>query len=105
MDSNLLFYPVIAVLVYVPLVGLLVWLGKQLAGPEKSDAAKSSIYGSGEEAPTYLAAPGYRPFFLVALFFAILHLGMLVLGLSDFSPASAIYLVGLMFGLIALILG
>ncbi len=104
MDFNL-FSPVIAVLVYIPLVGLLVWLGKQLAGPEKKDAAKSSIYGSGEEAPTYLAAPGYRPFFLVALFFAILHLGMLVLGLSDFSPVSAIYLVGLMFGLIALILG
>ncbi len=60
MDFNL-FSPVIAVLVYIPLVGLLVWLGKQLAGPEKKDAAKSSIYGSGEEAPTYLAAPGYRP--------------------------------------------
>ena len=104
MDFNLILSP-IAFLIYIPLVVLLVWLGKQLAGPEKTDAAKTSIYGSGEEAPTYLAAPGYRPFFLVAFFFAILHLGMLVLGLSDFSPASAIYLVGLMLALIALILG
>lgn len=105
MDLKFLLSPPVAILIYVPLVGLLVWLGRQLAGPEQGDAAKSSTYGSGEEAPSYHAAPGYRPFFLVALFFAILHLGMLVLGLSDFSPVSAVYLVGLMVGLIALILG
>ncbi len=84
---------------------LIFWVGKQLAGPESPSPAKSSIYGSGEKASTIAAAPGYRPFFLVALFFAILHLGMLVLGLGDAERAQAIYIVGLALALIALILG
>jgi NADH:ubiquinone oxidoreductase subunit 3 (subunit A) len=102
---NALLSPPIAFLIYIPLVLVVVWFGKQLAGPSKTDAAKSSTYGSGEEAPSYIAAPGYKPFFLVALFFAILHLGMLVLGLSGNSPTSIVYLIGLGIGLVALILG
>jgi hypothetical protein len=39
------------------------------------------------------------------LFFAILHLGMLMLGSSDLSGITAIYLGGLILALIALILG
>lgn len=97
--------PPVAFLVYIPLVLAIVWLGKQLAGPEHGSIAKSETYGSGEKAESYTAAPGYQPFFLVALFFAILHLGMLVLGLSDFSNFSIIYLVGLAVCLVALILG
>ena len=72
--------PPFAFLIYLPLVGIITLVGKWLAGPEKKSDMKSSMYGSGELAPTNLAAPGYRPFFLVAFFFAILHLGMLVLG-------------------------
>jgi NADH:ubiquinone oxidoreductase subunit 3 (subunit A) len=102
---EILLSPPIAFLIYIPLVLLVVWLGRQLAGPAKETPSKSSIYGSGEEAQSYTAAPGYRPFFLVALFFAILHLGMLVLGMSDLSPTSAIYVGGLAIALIALILG
>jgi NADH:ubiquinone oxidoreductase subunit 3 (subunit A) len=97
--------PPVAFLIYIPLVLLILWAGRQLAGPEVSSENKSRIYSSGEEAPTYTAAPGYRPFFLVALFFAILHLGMLVLGLSDLSGTSAFYLGGLAIGLVALLLG
>jgi NADH:ubiquinone oxidoreductase subunit 3 (subunit A) len=97
--------PPIAFLLYIPLVMLIIWLGKQLAGPEKPSAAKSSSYGSGETAPTMAAAPGYRPFFLVAFFFAILHLGMLVLGVGDLNSAQGIYIIGLAVALIALILG
>jgi hypothetical protein len=66
---------------------------------------KSSLYGSGEAAPTNLAAPGYRPFFLIALFFAILHLGVLILGSGGLTVMSGIYLLGLVFALLALILG
>jgi NADH:ubiquinone oxidoreductase subunit 3 (subunit A) len=102
---DFLFSPPIAILVYIPLVLLIVWIGKKMAGPEKPSDLKSSIYGSGEEAPLYAAAPGYKPFFLIAFFFAILHLGMLVLGSSQFSLTSAIYLIGLVIGLVALILG
>jgi hypothetical protein len=42
---------------------------------------------------------------VIALFFAVLHLGVLVLGSSDLSSTSALYLVGLILALLALILG
>jgi NADH:ubiquinone oxidoreductase subunit 3 (subunit A) len=97
--------PPIAFLIYIPLVMAITWVGKQLAGPEKPSAAKSSTYGGGEKASSIAAAPGYRPFFLVAFFFAILHLGMLVLGVGELNGPQAIYIIGLAFVLIALILG
>ncbi|BAJ64232.1 MULTISPECIES: hypothetical protein [Anaerolinea] len=102
---EILLTPPVALLIYIGVVLLIVWFGRQLAGIYHRDPLKSQLYASGEEAPTYLAAPGYRPFFLVALFFALLHLGMLVLGLSQFSTASLIYGVGLAIGLLVLLLG
>jgi len=106
---DILLSPPIAFLLYIPLVLVLNWLGTKLAGPEKPSEMKRSIYGSGEEAPTYLAAPGYRPFFLVALFFAILHLGMLVLGTGFLASVSGVFsglfIIGLLLALVALILG
>src|SRR5512138_939752 len=97
--------PPIAFLIYIPLVLLITCVGKQLAGPENPSAAKSSSYGAGEKASSIAAAPGYRPFFIVAFFFAILHLGMLVLGAGELNGPQAIYIIGLVLALIALILG
>lgn len=97
--------PPVAFLIYIPLVLGIIWLGRQLAGPGKPSPEKSSIYGSGEKASSIAAAPGYKPFFLVAFFFAILHLGMLVLGTGQGQGPQAFYLVGLALALIALILG
>jgi NADH:ubiquinone oxidoreductase subunit 3 (subunit A) len=105
MDIMLIFSPLVAFLVYLGLAGLLSLLGKKLAGPTKYSALKSSTYSSGEAAPAYLGAPGYRPFFIVALFFAVLHLGVLVLGTGSSSPVAVIFLIGLMLALLALILG
>ncbi len=102
---QILLTPPIAFLIYIPLVMLITWVGKQLAGPSKPSEAKSSVYGAGEKASNIAAAPGYRPFFLVAFFFAILHLGMLVLGVGELTTAQGIYLVGLILALVALILG
>jgi NADH:ubiquinone oxidoreductase subunit 3 (subunit A) len=102
---NILLSPPLAFLIYIPFILVVVWFGRQLAGPSKSDPSKNSLYSSGEEAPLFTAAPGYKPFFLVALFFAILHLGMLAMGLADSSPISIAYLVGLAVALVALILG
>jgi hypothetical protein len=51
------------------------------------------------------AAPGYAPFFRVAFFFAVLHLGVLMLGSSGLTPIAGVYLVGLILALVALILG
>jgi NADH:ubiquinone oxidoreductase subunit 3 (subunit A) len=105
MMSDILLAPPVAFLIYVLLVAILSRFGRVLAGPERSSALKSSTYASGEAAPTRPAVPGYRPFFLIALFFAILHLGMLMLGSSDLSSTAGIYLVGLILALLALILG
>ena len=102
---SVIFSPPIAFLSYAVLVGVLYGLGRKLAGPAKLTAIKTSTYSSGEAPPKQLAAPGYRPFFVVALFFAILHLGVLVLGSSDMSSVTFVYLAGLMLALVALIIG
>ncbi|MHC1739585.1 MAG: hypothetical protein AB9897_00570 [Anaerolineaceae bacterium] len=102
--TNLL-TPPLAFLIYVPLVFAIYFVGRGLAGKPHPSEGKSSLYSSGEEAPTTLAAPGYRPFFLVAFFFAILHLGMLVLGTGSLTASMIPYLAGLVLTLIALILG
>lgn len=105
MPENILLSPPVAFVINLALVGLLSWIGRRLAAPVRASAAKSSTYASGEAPPETLAAPGYRPFFVVALFFAILHLGVLTLGSSQPSAISAIFLGGLLLALLALILG
>jgi hypothetical protein len=103
---QIILVPPIAFLIYLVLVGLLSLFGKGMT--EKHGAVstlKSSTYSSGEAPPTRLAAPGYRPFFVVALFFAVLHLGVLVMSSGKPSPVMIIYLIGLLVALLALILG
>jgi NADH:ubiquinone oxidoreductase subunit 3 (subunit A) len=104
MDIRLL-TPPLAFLIYVLLTGILSGLGRLLAGPARGTRLQVSTYSSGEAPPSRAAAPGYRPFFVVALFFAIVHLGVLMLGTSNFSLISGIYLAGLILALGALILG
>lgn len=102
---NFLLAPPTAFLIYLALVGILSSIGRSWAYKGQKTPLKSSTYASGEASPTSTAAPGYRPFFVVALFFAILHLGVLMLGSSDLSWTSGVYLLGLMMALLALILG
>jgi len=101
----ILLNPPVAFLIFLAVVGFLYMFGRVLAGPAHVTRLKSSTYASGEESPTQLAAPGYRPFFVVALFFAVLHLGVLVLGSGYSSPILVLYLFGLILALLALILG
>lgn len=103
---DFLLTPPVAFLIYLPLVALILLAGKGLsAGPGKQSELKTSGYGSGESAPTSAAIPGYRTFFVVAFFFAILHLGMLVIGTGTLTPVMVPYLIGLILALLALILG
>lgn len=102
---EILLSPPLAFLLYVPLVALIVLFGRALAGKHTSNATKNSLYGSGEKAVETNSAPGYRPFFLIAFFFAILDLGVLVLGSGGFTLLSGAYLVGLILALCALLLG
>jgi NADH:ubiquinone oxidoreductase subunit 3 (subunit A) len=97
--------PPFAFIAYLILAGLLSLLGRTLAGPVHSTPVKSSTYSSGEAPPRQAASPGYRPFFVVALFFAIVHLGVLMFATGFLSPLTGIYLLGLSLALIALILG
>ncbi len=75
---NVLLTPPVALLAYIGLVALLFGFGRLLAPAGRRKAAES-LYAGGEVAATTKAAPGYRRFFVVALFFAVLHLGALVL--------------------------
>ena len=103
---EILLTPPLAFLAYLLLASLLSRFGKSLAGrPANASVLKSSTYSSGEAPPTSLAAPGYRPFFVVALFFAVLHLGILIMSTGGSSTPMIIYLVGLLVALLALILG
>ena len=102
---EIILIPPIAFVLYVALAGILFGFGRALAGKTKESALKRSTYASGEEASTAQAAPGYRQFFTVALFFAVLHLGVLVLATSVSSPAMLVMLAGLTLALLALILG
>jgi hypothetical protein len=103
--SEILLYPPAAFLVYLLLAGVLSAAGRILAGPGKPTELKSSLYAGGEQLPLGKGGPGYRPFFVISLFFAILHLGVLMLGSGGVTWMSAAYLVGLFLALLALILG
>lgn len=103
--ADSLLSPLFAFIIYGALVGILSLTGKGVSMRGKVSQMKSSSYASGEEQDTEPAAPGYRPFFVVALFFAVLHLGVLMLATSGLAPVSLVYLGGLMLALLALILG
>jgi NADH:ubiquinone oxidoreductase subunit 3 (subunit A) len=102
---DILLTPPIAFLIYVVLVAALFGFGRLLAGASNPTEEKSSSYASGEEALRDAAVPGYRPFFKVALFFAVLHLGVVVLGSGGVTAGALVYVVGLLVTLIVLILG
>ena len=101
---DIILSPPLAFLSYLILVGILSGVGKVLAGRERSTPLKASTYASGEAPPAQTAAPGYRPFFVVALFFAVLHLGVLVVGSGRLTLTTGAYLAGLMVVLAALAL-
>ncbi len=103
--SDLILSPVIAFTFYMALVAILSLVGRAVAVRGKAAAGKRERYAGGEEHDSQPAAPGYRPFFKVALFFAVLHLGVLMIGTSGFSPFTGVYIGGLILALLALILG
>ena len=103
--NNLLLSPLVAFLIYVAAASLISGLGKLFSAQGRKTEFKTAAYASGEENDPIPAAPGYRQFFVVALFFAVLHLGVLMIGSSDLSSVAGIYLLGLILALVALILG
>ena len=103
--NNLLLSPLAAFLIYFLVVFVVSGLGKLFSAQGRKTEFKTAMYASGEEHDPLPAAPGYRQFFVIALFFAILHLGVLMIGSSGLSAVAGPYLLGLILALIALILG
>lgn len=103
--KSILFSPLVAFLIYFALSFAASGIGKLLSAKGRKTEFKTATYASGEEHDPIPAAPGYRQFFVVALFFAVLHLGVLMIGSSDLSPVAGLYLLGLVLALVALILG
>ena len=103
--TNILLSPLVAFLIYLLMVFIVSGLGKLFSATGRKTEFKTATYASGEQSDPLPAAPGYRQFFVVALFFAILHLGVLMIGSSGFSSVASVYLLGLILALIALILG
>ena len=97
--------PPVAFGLYALLVGILLAASWGVAARGAPNETKTSTYGSGEKAQAGMATPGYRPFFMVAFFFAILHLGVLIVGSGGFTPVTGVYILGLIFSLVALGLG
>jgi len=103
--KNILLSPLVAFSIYFLIVLMVSGLGKLFSAKGHNAEFKTATYASGEEHDPLPAAPGYRQFFVVALFFAILHLGVLMIGSSGLSTVAVPYLLGLILALIALILG
>ena len=101
---DMLLAPPLAFLIYLLAAGGLMLLGRVMAGSSRPSPLKNSQYASGNAAPPH-ATPGYRAFFVIALFFAALHLGALVIGSSDLSATAVVYLIGLAVTLIVLVFG
>ena len=97
--------PILAFVLYLLGGALILTVGRALAGTPHPSAAKTGIYASGEAPPRGAAMPGYRGFFVAALFFAVLHLGALVIASRPPSLATAAYLIGLAITLLAMLLG
>jgi NADH:ubiquinone oxidoreductase subunit 3 (subunit A) len=102
---QVLLAPPVALAIYALMVGLLLTAAWKTAARSAPSQAKTSTYSGGEKAQAGAAAPGYRPFFMVAFFFAILHLGVLIVGTGGFTAVTGIYILGLIFSLVALALG
>lgn len=89
--------------VYLALIGGLSAIARRVAATGRGTAFKSNPYASGGAPPLRSAIPGYRPFFVGALFFAVLHLGVLMFATGNLQPVSGFYLLGLMLALLILL--
>jgi NADH:ubiquinone oxidoreductase subunit 3 (subunit A) len=103
--KDLLLSPLTAFLIYAVVVAITSGLARLFSARGQQTKFKTATYASGEANDPGQAAPGYRQFFVVALFFAVLHLGVLMIGSSGLSPVAGPYLLGLILILAALILG
>lgn len=104
MMAEWLLVPPVAFGIYVLLVGALALVGRWRAATSPNTDAKRLSYASGESDSHNVTPPGYQQFFVVALFFAVLHLGALLAASGGITGPVALYLGGLALTLFVLIL-
>lgn len=75
---ELIIAPVTVFLVALGLAALLYLWGGTLAPPPKPVGAKGEMYTGGERPPRQVVRPSYQ-LYHIALFFTLLHIGVLVL--------------------------
>jgi NADH:ubiquinone oxidoreductase subunit 3 (subunit A) len=102
---SVLLAPPFAFIAYLVLAGALLGIGKMLAGRRRSPGSEKMLYASGERSSGVHARPGYQTYFAVALFFALLHVGVLVASTGGFTPLSLVYMGGLLLVLLVVALG
>lgn len=88
--------PPFAFITYLVLAGALLGVGKVLAGRRRRPTSEKMLYASGERSSGAHARPGYQPYFGIALFFALLHVGVLVASTGGFTSLSLVYMGGLL---------
>jgi hypothetical protein len=93
-----LLVPPAAFLIYVALI---YGVSRILAGPVR----RSPLYAGGEVHPKGNMLLGYRRYLIFALFFAVVHIGVLILASGPPSATQLVYLGGIILSLITLLLG
>jgi len=79
--------PVLIFLAFVATGLLFLYAGKAMASNDPVDEEAKTSYAGGENIPGEVRFPGYERFFSIALFFTILHVLALLVGLM---PAGAL---------------
>ena len=89
--------PPFALLAYIGLTCLLLGVARVLTVRRGSRSrAAEALYASGEAPARTHAAPGYQPFFASALFFALLHVGVLIASIATLQPIAIAYAMGVL---------
>ena len=104
MIDSLLAAPV-AFLIYLMLVGILSGIRRCPGWFDENHCAQDQHLRRRRGTAREISGARTLRFFRVAFFFAVLHLGVLMLGSSGLTPIAGVYLVGLILALVALILG
>ena len=98
--------PPVAGLTYLSLVCVVLGFATLVGWRRQSRSHASSVlYASGERPPRAHATPGYQPFFGSALFFALLHVGVLIASVAGFQPVAVVYVAGVLVVLLVVALG
>jgi NADH:ubiquinone oxidoreductase subunit 3 (subunit A) len=103
---KILLSPPVTFVVFLGIGLLLYRLGRAMAPKTNMTPAKGAPYACGEDAPMKKAQLSYKLFFLLAIFFTVMHVGALVVTTLPAGPMMVLgigYLVIIMLSIFALV--